>query len=399
MPWPPAPPDPIPFGVQGGKHMVVPVRFARAVDYDPNSSANTTRYAEFDTPELDTRGYEMGTRPSGWSSTDARGPMLGLMRGADAVKVRVVREMIAPGAPLRIVSTNPAIVEIASQLDGDDHFTCRGLDGEGDAPKIQVRLGADDGPVLAELEPHVFSKLRVPLTIHNVRLDGAAGTGTAPSLTRLDAILARVNKIWRPCGIEFGPINRVAAENHTLPSNRTDTFDDNDPTWSADMVSILGLQRTRLGIAAGTNDRTINIYVIRQFALADTLGYGISRDTATSIGSDTGIVVKTQGINGSAPDEEDCARTIAHEIGHFLRVPHVENRNSGNAVRYSYGLWQLMWPSSFVPVGSAWKNFGNGRKGGRVYNGHLVTLKNLNHHSTDGECQTARNSIRAGNWM
>ena len=40
------------------------------------------------------------------------------------------------------------------------------------------------------------------------------------------------------------------------------------------------------------------------------------------------------------------------------------------------------------------KEFGNGTRA----RGHLITLKNHQHHSTDGECDTARRSIRDGNW-
>ncbi|HBP21736.1 MAG TPA: hypothetical protein DEA08_28625 [Planctomycetes bacterium] len=376
----------IPLEAQAETQYVVPLRFKRAA----------FTYAGFETPELDTRGYEMGTRPSGWGSSDARGPMLGIMNGQE-VRVKIERERLDEAAPVFVTSTNPAIVEITEPENGgplpaSGIFKCKALAGEGDHPVIQARLGSAEGPVLAELEPHTFSRLRIAITPHNVRIDGAGGNGTRASLTRLADILRRVRKIWRPCGIDF-TINATINDNITLGSNITDTFD-NASTWAGDIRQILGLQRTRLSLPAGTNDQSINMYMIDTFSNPGFVGYGISRDTADSIGSDTGIVINCAGVNGNEVQEERTARTVAHEIGHFLRLKHVEEKNAADAVEYTYGLWQLMYPKSWVPADARIKEFGNGTRA----RGHLITLKNHQHHSTDGECDTARRSIRDGNW-
>jgi hypothetical protein len=377
------------INVNNARHVLVPVRFTRA----------ELSMAEFDKPELDDRGYHMGTRPSGWGTTDARGPMLGLMQDAtEASKLKVVREALDDTAELYVTSTNPAIVEITSPAGGgplaaDGLFECKGLGGEGDAPKIQCRLGSAEGPVLAEVEPHVLPRLRIAITPHEVRLDGAAGNGTRASLTNLAAILLRVRKVWRPCGVDF-TINATVQDNITLPSNLTDRLDDAGG-WTADHNALLRLQRTRLGLAAGTNDQSVNVYIIPRYKEPSTfVGYGISRETATASGmTDTGISVITNGVNGNAVEEERTARTIAHEIGHFLRLKHVEEKNASDPVQYTYGRRQLMFPISRVPAGRV-NDFGNGAG----FRGHLITMKNLAHHSTDGEADRARRTIRSGNW-
>lgn len=377
----------IPLEAQGETQYVVPLRFKRAA----------FTYAGFETPELDTRGYEMGTRPSGWGTSDARGPMLGIMEGRE-VRVKIERERLDADVPLFVTSTNPAIVEITEPENGgplpaSGLFKCKALDGEGDAPVIQARLGSAEGPILAELEPHTFPRLRIAITPHNVRIDGAGGNGTRASLTQLASILRRVRKIWRPCGIDF-TINATVNDNITLPSNITDTFDNRNAGFMGDLRQILGLQRSRLGLPAGTNDQSVNMYVIRQFQNNGFVGYGVSRDTADGWGvTDTGILINCTGVNGNAVQEERTARTVAHEIGHFLRLKHVEDRDSDNPVAYTYGRWQLMFPFSSFSSGRV-MDFGNGRG----MRGHLLTLKNHGHHSTDGECNTARATIRSGNW-
>src|SRR5438132_7832625 len=88
--------------VRKNKQIVVPIRFVRAV------TGNTLD----DAPDVDDRGFEMGTRPGTWGKSDARGAMVTIEQG-DTVQVRVLREDIDPGAPLSVTSTNPSIAAIA----------------------------------------------------------------------------------------------------------------------------------------------------------------------------------------------------------------------------------------------------------------------------------------------
>lgn len=393
------------LNVTAAKQVVVPIRFTRAANFTPNG--NERAYAEYDSPELDDRGYFMGTRPTGWSETDARGPMLGLTAGAAAVRVKVVRERIDAGAPLFVTSTNPAIVEVTAPAGGgplaaDGVFSCRGLDGEGDPPKLQVRLGSAEGPVLGELEPHVFSRITLPITPHLVRIDTTAATGTRPTLP-IATILQRVRKIWHPCGIDF-TIQATQNDNIRLPSNRLDTFDFDN--YNNDMPALMGIERARLGLAAGTKLSTINCYVVEFLGETDsgvyvrnqTLGYGQDSASAASEGTDPGIIVISNGVAGNAAEEERTARTIAHEIGHFLRLEHTERRNSDNPADYTYSRRQLMFPLSIASRGRV-NNFGNGKDtGGDPYRGHLITLKDHAFHVTDGECGIARRIARGDTW-
>src|SRR6266567_8343143 len=93
---------PIQLKVRKNKQIVVPIRFVRAV----------TGPAVADAPDVDGRGFTMGTRPGTWGSTDTRGAMVSVQEG-DTVRVRVLHEDIDAGAPLFVTSTDPSIAAIA----------------------------------------------------------------------------------------------------------------------------------------------------------------------------------------------------------------------------------------------------------------------------------------------
>jgi hypothetical protein len=378
--------------------IIVPIRFTRAI----------TGFSERASPEVDDRGFAVGTRPSGWSSTDVRGPMVGLMVNFE-VQVKVVREDIDDTAPLYVACTEPSVVQLVEPATGgplpaDGIFKIRGLTTRGSPGKIEVRLGSTTGPVLGELEPHVLGPFRIPIQPHRVRCDTAANTGARPNLP-IERILRRVRAIWWPCGIHIvydAATRPIQDDNITL--NTLNQVRDPDVDAWAEVIRVLGLQRTRLGLAAGTNDRAINWYIIPRFSDATTVGLGVSRQTATAIGSDTGVFTTADGVTGNEREIERLARTLAHEIGHFLTLKHVQDRNADNAVTDTYGRRQLMYPISWLEAAVA--NPGlqdvprtNDVGYGNEARGCLITMKNHAHHSTDGECATAIRTYGRGTWF
>src|SRR4051794_4429783 len=88
--------------VRKQKQIVVPVRFIRA------ASGPTVA----DSPDVDGRGFNMGTRPGTWGSTDTRGAMVSIQEG-DTVRVAVLCEDIDANVPLFVTSTDPSIAAIA----------------------------------------------------------------------------------------------------------------------------------------------------------------------------------------------------------------------------------------------------------------------------------------------
>ena len=385
------------FNIKDLKQIVVPIRFARAI----------SGFSERASPEVDDRGFGMGTRPSGWSGTDVRGAMIGLMVNFDT-QIKVVREDIDETAPLYVTCTAPSVIRVIEPTGGgplpaNGIFKVKGLTARGAAGKIEVRLGSATGPVLGELEPHVFGMCRIPIQPHRVQCDTAAATGER-SDTPIDEVLRRVRAIWWPCGIHivYDPASRPIIDDNIQLSVLNQVKWVGDDSW-AEVRRVLGLQRTRLGLAPGTNDHAINWYIIPRFNRAEWSGIGISRTKANEIGSDTGVLTAANAVDYSERGIEDAAWVLAHEIGHFLRLPHVQNRNRDNPVRDTYGRRQLMYPIQGLPpaAGAGLQSAPriNDVGYGHRVNGFLITMKNLAHHSTDGECARAIGSFRSGAWF
>ncbi|MCB9841087.1 MAG: hypothetical protein H6809_05515 [Phycisphaeraceae bacterium] len=374
--------------------IIVPLRFNRA---------NHGQLPNIDCPEVDDRGYIKGNRPNPWGDTTVRGPSFGVLAG-DAVRVRVVRDDIDGDVPLAATSSDPAVLTVrnANGLIAPDGELWVEGQASGTAA-IDIHLGDARGPVLGQADVRVHSRLRVALTPHLVRIDSTTTNGVVPAMP-IDQMIRRLRAIWRPCGIDFN-VRATVNDTTRLPSNRVNFMDLESANWLTDVRGILGLQRSRLGLAAGTRDQSINWYIIQEFVPgadgSTTVGLGVSRRTADDWGvNDTGIIVAAR-ANGAARDHEFSSRTLAHEVGHFFRLEHVQRRNADRPVRDTYGRRQLMYPLSSLSGGTggvALPRFDNVGYGDGV-RGCLLTMKNHNHHSTDGECATARNAIHSNNWF
>jgi hypothetical protein len=391
------------FSVTDEHQVIVPLRFRRGTDED---------VPHLDTPELDDRGFRRGRDQSGLGATDARGPMVGLMLDAP-VRIRISREDIDTSAPIFITASDPAKIEVMAPADGgplaeDDIFQIKGKSAAGGAGKIQARLGSATGPVLAELEPHIFGRLRVAIQPHLVTINSSSAAGTAPAIP-VARMIQRIRAIWWPCGIDIvhDTATRPVA-NDTIQLTNVDLCEPPGADNWAEFKRVLGLQRTRLGLPAGTNDQAINWYIVQNFRQTTPgriwWGWGVSRPTATSIGSaDTGIVTATAPL-AQARGDEMVAKMIAHEIGHFFTLHHAQNRNFDNPALDTYARRMLMYPNVDIsPFAAGPGTLGNGLRVNNVGYGNqeagcLLTLKKHLHHASDGEAMQARATIRAGNW-
>ena len=247
------------FNVTDEHQIIVPLAFQRG---------STDDVPHRDAPELDDRGFRRGQDQSGLGSTDARGAMVGLMLNAN-VKICVARQDIDDSAPIFITVSDPSKVEVVAPTDGgpllaDGIFQIKGKTSTGAAGKIQARLGSITGPVLAELEPHVFSRLRVQIQPHLVTINSAATAGTEPAIP-VDQMIRRIRAIFWPCGIDV--IHDTAARptvHDTIQLTRPDLCEPPGADNWAEFKRVLGLQRTRLALAAGVNDPAINWYIVQE---------------------------------------------------------------------------------------------------------------------------------------
>lgn len=380
------------------KQVIVPLRFRRASDAD----------AEREFPEIDDRGYEMGTRAGTWGQSTARGPMVGLTTGF-TVTLRVVREDIDAAAPLFAKSTDTAVVKIMEPANGgpipaSGDFKIKGVADFANRPvSVQLRLGALDGPVLGEIEPHIFTPRKIKLVVHNMRIDDATGNGTRAALP-IEDMAARVRAIWWPAGLDmdYDPVARPDKSNDSTLAKK-----DEVKLFGGGFGEVPGL----LGQHSVLDDK-IHLFVINAFtpdpATPDltTVGLGVTPDLATQLNCPPGIFVTAKDVVGDNAEIELRSRTIAHEIGHFLTLEHVHRKNATEAAGDTYSRRHLMYPLSNIVAEvtprtlTSEHRFNNNGYGDQV-RGWMLTLKNLDHHETDDEVAKARKraqAVQGGKW-
>lgn len=386
---------------------MVPLRFERAVTGQPRRDA----------PWPDDRGWRIA-RPSGFNATEARGPLFGVLVD-DTVRLKVTREDLDPGAALYATVSESAepqieVVEPAAgePIPASGILKIKGIADTSSGQTLEIRLGAADGPVIAEAEPHVFSRLTLNLTPHAVRIHSAAaapGTGTVPATdAQINAAFSIARAIWRPAGVTLnvGAIRRPNL--YGAPRDNT-AYDRTTATNRAAFGNVFGLGRV---------PSTINVYFVG--SIEGSLGLGIRRETtnAGTYANRTGILLAVRGgvtISGASThtdwvrEETGNALThvlgndLAHEIGHILTLAHSHNVHGWPGRKDTYSRQMLMHPQPYLPRAAdeaavRRDDVGAGRvprTSNGVVNqvgirGSLITLKAFDEHSTDGEVKAAR---------
>jgi len=396
--------------VQNRFQIIVPVRFDRAVRGFP----------VLDAPDVDDRGW-INNRAAGLKVTDARGALVGITVG-DTVRLKVVREDIDDTIPL-FVSNTGAQIKVAAPAGGgpipdDGVFSVTALSDRAGGSKLQVRLGSADGPVIGEADVQTFTLLTLNVTPHICTIHKAAtvaeGAGVWPVVNgaRLeDGVLKQifdvVRAIWRPAGLDVH-VSPAIPETYTgfsrddfASANRFQATSEQDQVIRKNQVA-----------------NTCNMYFVRN--LDQCLGLSVHVENRAASGlSRSGSLIAVEGNSaddtssqivprGTAGIEliQELGSDIAHELGHFLTLPHVGNVDfPGPADTYSRR--RLMHPATALPdadeppapdvlprfndIGYGTYAFGGGRRG------CLVTLKDHPTDTTDGEVATVRKRFRSPN--
>jgi len=350
--------------IRNQRQIIVPIRFTRAVTGSPLADA----------PEVDDRGFEPGTRPPSWGHSQYRGAMVGITQG-DTVRVKVLREDIDAGAPLTVTSTDPKIASIedppsGALLGADGIFKIKGVADVRNKPvKIQVRLGGTGGPVLGELEPHIFELKSLKIRIHLVTINGISTARTAASMI---PVVQEINRIWRPAGIEFDydpaltlqeNINGLAVAGQMTTNLAASSF--------AEFSSIINLH---------PDANRINIYCVN--TANEVFGLTFANDVSRAQGG-YGIVV----TDSSSPNSN------AHELCHYLDNPEHSTENAARA-----GVRQDFWArrrllSTPNPYPNSVPAFRNDVGYGAQTRGPQISIKDLAGDPWDGE--EARARVRA----
>lgn len=353
---------------------VVLVRFRRSKHGNPS----------FLRPDIDDRG-----------TRNEYGPIVGLSQGKE-ITVRLERLMIDKSAELHVKSSDTSVAKISDPATGTLPSTdktdikIKGVAGGNAAPKtakIQVRYKSATGPIIHELIVWCFRRRTLNVTPHIVTISGKGPPvvpGTA-STANVAQIMTHVRAIWRPVGVR---INVGTTQNDAVTFGTANIVSDNP--FPGEIKKLLQTNWVA---------NTINVYFVRQIAATGgTLGYGFSRSSSVTFGTgNPGIILADQAANGSVHDTIWAGNDLAHEIGHFLKLWHADNKQPPNEREDTWCRRMLMHNFNLQPKQNNWKDdVGYGQSGGFSRRGALITNKNLAKITGDRESRTARSALVAG---
>ena len=399
--------------VKRGQQAIVPIRFVRAVTGNP-----PVRNA----PDVDDRGFDMSGRGGDWGKSKAKGAMVGVTVG-DTVRVKVLRDDIENGADLYVSSTNTSVIRVTAPASGtklpaNGEFSIRGIADKKNSPvAVQIHYGKQDGPVIGELEPHIFQLIRIRVAIHLVSIYGGdtnrwAGT-VAATTPNMVALVTQANDIWRPAGIEFRTDNMLVIRDQVRrdPGNaaRSQYHHRNSNSWRS-LPGPLGAAGnfTRAG-AITDDDRWGAANQYREFVTLGRLNFVNNRaniycvQNGISWDSDPGVLAYVPGWNGLsyvgmnrglAIADAASAYDLAHELGHYLNNNHADEDNTGTDTdNKDIGLVRRLMYSGWPAAAPPHRN--NVGYGANQY-GALISVKKLagNYSTSDGELSRSRRRAR-----
>lgn len=393
-------------------HRIAPVRFARAVK----------GVSDKDAPDLDDHGFTIPTR-----FCAATGPVCGIMQG-ETVRIKLIRDRLEPTAQLFATTDDDTIAALDFPSPGapispndvppghkGDCVYVRGT-GTGIADqetRLTIRFGAVDGPVVAELAIRVYQPLIIRVQAHQVSING---TGPAATLATIRSLFKRVDAIYAQAGVRF-----VVGRNYMTEAVAgfaragTVTLTGVADQRNAELQTVLRQHFVR---------RRLNAYFFSHYfdttnGLTDqVLGIAFSRDDATGNppnpatgfpGCQAGITVRDTG------DPIEAAHTIAHEIGHSLKLQHyaLGNGSTGSVNDQREDIWAhrcLMYnivglgPSG--PAGNKYQStpariqVGYGMLASGVPStGQLLTTKRRAGIQQSDQINVLRRAIRDGSFM
>jgi len=399
--------------VQRNQQSIVPIRFYRAVANDPpDQNSDPVR----DAPAVDDRGFEMGTRQATWGSSDAHGAMVAIQKG-DTIKIKILRTDIDDDADLYVTSTNTSVITIASPNNGGpipkngankNIFQITGVKDKRNTPvKVEVRYNSTTGPVIGELEPHIFQPVNLSTAFHIVSI-----RGTSPAKTAADAqtMLDYANDIWRPCGIQFTFNSAQHFYNETIRQHPTNVNRSQYRNRATGTWSNLPYNFDRAGYvtdderwtpAQGGSWRESDM-IERVNPANVSINFYWSHNSASYNKAGIRTDGSWNGLSGVGMHRKDGLHLVesagkydlGHEIGHFLSLNHSDDDNAGKETdnkdiwllrRLMYSLWPPDSPDYKKNVGYGDKQYGA-----------LVSVKKMpgKYQNNDGELTRSRKHAR-----
>ena len=388
---------------------IVPLRFTRASSEGPHH-----RY-----PYVDDRGHQhVVPAVNGLPTSAPIGGAVLPMGENKEVEVKMIREDIDASAPLFITSSDSELLSIVSPKldeqcsDGKScTLTLKSHAIDATQPKlvyVEVRFGKVKGPIIAKLATYIFPTLIVKVQPYYVTIDDHVGnSGLCPAVD-YDSTIQTAQAIWSHYGVDL----MFAKRKH---------------------ISVKLNQKNYLCVAeineiykASWINNYINVYFVQQLEGQNTLSYGFTpqnysgytfpnRDSARPFPlTHPGVFIAMKNaLVDRSKDPQSCAKSMAHEIGHFfaLRNINLQPTDVGVDDKYcDYWSMKLLMKNQSIPANTA-QATGNQHvsycteklvdksEQSTLFSGTMVTLKNCKSstaHGIDGQCSIARNHISKG---
>lgn len=288
----------------------------------------------------------------------------------DDVRLGFRRIALPPDVPVRIVSRNPTLVQVAEPSGGhiaSGDAEIRLTTGDPGSADTDVQIAVQcAGKMIHSIEARVFELLRVPVNpvLVQVTPDGEPLIGARAELPDLAALEQGVNHYFRRIGVQlvFGPLQHAAVEGY---QGRFRLMGDSYPELDAAIRQCqhphqLNLYFTTTFVTPGrdghyTEDRSV-------------LGYNVTQASQPCV-----AVRVERSPNGR------FLSTIAHEIGHYFGLRHpIEN-------------------GVHAPPASGWFLMHRSSPGGRLIPLKWVTAHGP-HRLQESQASTMRDTIRGRPW-
>jgi hypothetical protein len=354
------------------------IRFERAVDGDPDAGK----------PDIDARGFR----------SPEFAAVLGMMTGKKVIII-ARRQLISDKATLVAISDDEKTLKVVSPKAGvlaTDSVMPIELaalaDTKATGAGLQIRFGSAKGPIIAKLVVHCFSRFRIKIAPHIVTVKRKDGS-QEKSKAVISDLLKGANAIWQPCGIAFEAAKTeeftvAEADSQKCDFSTLDSLFGNK--WIADHINIYFLPNG-LEHVAGKDDPpgTKKGYFLGASINSNNLGV-FGRPL-----KQTGIFVADKDPNNPA-DKVRSANDLAHELGHFMGLFHMNRWESDSAKPYFWDRRSLMYPLNPLPETQDYRDSfqGYGQTKDQARRGSFLSIKTILGTSTSPDCPTARTNAK-----
>jgi hypothetical protein len=263
-----------------------------------------------------------------------------------------------------------------------------------------MHFGAHDGPVIGEFDIKVVPLSQVRLFIHLLEIRTSAGFSCPNkwTISNAEQLISYINAIWASSGIDF---DLRGLKSYSVIGKNLGAITDEYDNTTGNCIKSEHYQLWK------NNNRKdcINLYCANELTDEyfdasgnvvrtenNTMGFATSRALSGPTGY-MGVCIKYNN------DLLSLAQTVAHELGHILKLtshPNGHSDDDGSNTPFRHDTWsrsRLMAKYKYYNDNSPhreWQDPGYGKTGHLMAAGSFITIKNKPNDDTDDEQSIAR---------